>query len=214
MHILINCSVNPATAVLMASASDPSKLWWPPFQRLSDALESLRADHASISAENLQKQLQPYSAWLAAGIDGFRPPNAGSKQALETQSSLAVGSSKLPIEAPLASLALQLSAALVCRYQSPHTTAAHSPQNLDELQSYVLLRRWWTAQPNRKALTAAPPDALSPAQLEALAVMLCRERTLLLNALESLLRLAHGVPWCHLMILEGVIYIYPRSAIG
>lgn len=78
---------------------------------------------------------------------------------------------------------------------NPHSTP-HPLQTLDEIQSYVLLRRWWTVQPNRQQLTAAPPDALSPTQLQELAVLLCRERTLLLNALESLLRLAHGTWTC------------------
>lgn len=98
----------------MASTSDPTKLWWPPFQRLSDALESLRADHTCISSKDLSKQLQPYASWLAVGIDGFQPPSASSKNTLQQQSSLSVGTSKLPIEAPLRVLALQISAALVC----------------------------------------------------------------------------------------------------
>lgn len=198
----------------MAPASDPSKLWWPPFQRLSDALESLRADNTSISAEDLTKQLQPYSTWLATGIDGFRPPSATSKQALETQSSLAVGSSKLPIEGPLRALALQLSTALVCDYLDliDHLLPKSLPstQTLDEIQSYVLLRRWYTALPNRQQLAAAPPDALSPAQLQELSVLLCRERTLLLNALESLLRLAHGT-FLYVLVLSSVVEFAMRS---
>lgn len=75
-------------------------------------------------------------------------------------------------------------------YQTHPTTT--NTQHLDEIQSYVLLRRWWSTHPDRQDPSTAPPATLSAAQLQDLAVLLCRERTFLLNALESLLRLAHG----------------------
>ncbi len=191
------------------TTSDPSKLWYPPFQRLSDALESLRADPTCISSKDLSKQLQPYASWLAVGIHGFQPPSPSSKSMLQQQTSLSVGTSKLPIEAPLCVLALQLSAALVCllmlylgyicilyicMLQYGHSYKPSFTQHLDEIQSYVLLRRWWSTLPNREEdPITTPPTVLSAANLQDLAVLLCRERTFLLNALESLLRLAHGV---------------------
>lgn len=68
-----------------------------------------------------------YEPWLARGAaGGFRPPSDASRKALEGEASLSIGSKKLPVEAGLRAAALDISRTL----------------QLDEVQSYILLRRW------------------------------------------------------------------------
>lgn len=130
------------------------------------------------------------------GAAGFRPPSDASRKALEGEASLAIGSKKLPVEAGLRAAALDVSRTL----------------NLDEVQAYILLRRWVakvgsSAAPGGTASTGggaagggaagargaagaapiSPGATLAPAQRLAVAQMYWAERLHLLKAIEDLL---------------------------
>lgn len=118
-----------------------------------------------------------YEPWLAKGVAGFRPPSEASRKALETETSLAIGAKKLPVEAGLRAAALDISRTLA----------------LDEVQAYILLRRW-VAKAGPGALeggaagAGAPPGGgLSPSQRLAVAQLYWGERLHLLKAIEDLL---------------------------
>lgn len=141
------------------------------------------------AATTLQAALKEYEPWLARGLQGFRPPSAASAALLEGDRPLEVGGArKLPIEAALRQPALELSAAL----------------GLDEVQAYLLLRRWLASQAPPAAAaggagTAAGPLAelkaggsLRPEHRAALAVLFWQERLSLLQSVEGLLWLGEG----------------------
>lgn len=127
---------------------------------------------------------------------GFRPPSDASRKALEGEASLAIGSKKLPVEAGLRAAALDVSRAL----------------NLDEVQAYILLRRWVAkagaagaapdggsaggAHAGSAAAAAAgaagvapisPGATLAPSQRLAVAQLYWAERLHLLKSIEDLL---------------------------
>lgn len=64
-------------------------------------------------------------------------------------------------------------------------------QGLDEVQSYILLRRW-AAGAAGAAGGSLPPTGLSGTQLAELGEAYCRERLCLLKATEGLLWLGEG----------------------
>lgn len=171
----------------MAAAPPPSpaELFFPPFSRIHAQLERLRLEPEAASQAELQAALQEYEPWLAQGLRGFRPPSAASRRALEGDAPLAVaGGKKLPVEAALRQPAFELSAAL----------------RLDEVQAYLLLRRWLAAQ---APATGAPAGAsalaalragggLRPEHRAAVAALFWQERLSLLQAVEGLLWLGEG----------------------
>ena len=115
-----------------------------------------------------------YEPWLSKGVAGFRPPSEASRKALEGEASLSIGAKKLPVEAGLRAAALDVSRTLA----------------LDEVQSYILLRRW-VAKAGAGALEggpgAPPGGGLAPAQRLAVAQLYWSERLHLLKATEDLL---------------------------
>lgn len=115
-----------------------------------------------------------YEAWLSRGTAGFQPPSEASRRALESESSLSIGAKKLPVEAGLRPAALDLSRALA----------------LDEVQAYILLRRWVAKAGPAALLPAAGAGggaSLSPDQRLEVAELYLNERLCLLESIERLL---------------------------
>jgi hypothetical protein len=113
-------------------------------------------------------------------VAGFLPPSEASRRALDTQPSLSIGSKKLPVEAGLRAAALDVSAMLA----------------LDEVQAYILLRRWVAKAGTQALLPAAGGTAgggaaagasLSPDQRLEVAQLYSGERLYLLKSVEGLL---------------------------
>ncbi|PRW56624.1 Nucleoporin NUP188 like isoform B [Chlorella sorokiniana] len=174
-------------------AFDAAALWWPPFQKLYTQLAMSNLEPGAVSAEGLKAALQEYEPWLVKGVAGFRPPSDASRKALETETSLSIGSKRLPVEAGLRAAALDVSRTL----------------NLDEVQAYILLRRWvakigTSAAPGGRgsgangsaaagaagaagAAAISPGATLAPAQRLAVAQLYWAERLHLLKAIEELL---------------------------
>lgn len=197
---------------------DAAALWWPPFARLYTQLETLKLEPSAVSADALKAALAggrpagmagshtggsapgwvlvpgcmqawppanadlppppahaEYEPWLAKGPGGFRPPSEASRRALEGEAALSIGAKKLPVEAGLRAAALDVSRTL----------------GLDEVQAYVLLRRW-VAKAGPQALRpggggGAAPASLTPAQRLDVAQMYWGERLQLLKCIEDLL---------------------------
>ncbi|KAL4443613.1 hypothetical protein ABPG75_011350 [Micractinium tetrahymenae] len=193
---------------------DAAALWWPPFQKLFNQLETLKLEPTAVSAEALKATLAEYEPWLVRGVAGFRPPSEASRKALETEASLSIGSKKLPVEAGLRAAAADVSRALC----------------LDEVQAYVLLRRWVAKAGAAGAAGAAggaagpgagsgaavgaapggvaiqPGASLAPAQLLEVAQLYHSERLKLLKSIEDLLwegERAEGGPL--LEVIEGTL---------
>ena len=173
-------------------ATPAAGLYWPPFKRVFETLERLKLEPGSLSPESLRATLKEYELWLAAGLQGFKPPNAASRTALESESALPVpGGKKLPVEAGLRAPALELSVLL----------------QLDEVQAYVLLRRWLVATAQVQGAGAAAAllrggsvdgagvaggGRLPPEVKQRLAELYWQERLSLLQAVEGLLWLGEG----------------------
>lgn len=160
----------------------PLPVFWPPHHK--------RSPHLFIAA--LFACAAEYEPWLVKGVSGFRPPSEASRKALESEASLSIGSKKLPVEAGLRAAAADVSRTLC----------------LDEVQAYILLRRWVAkagaaggagvaggtagafpggagAAPARIAVQ--PGASLSPAQRLEVAQLYHAERLWLLKSIENLL---------------------------
>lgn len=128
------------------------------------------------------------------GVAGFRPPSEASRKALESETSLSIGSKKLPVEAGLRAAAADVSRTLC----------------LDEVQAYILLRRWvakagtaggagaaggvgsaftgsGSAGSVPSGLAVQPGAGLTPAQRLEVAQLYHSERLKLLKSIENLL---------------------------
>lgn len=92
---------------------DSKQLWWPPFGRLYNQLSAAKQEPSAEAAAALETSLKEYEGWLAKGVSGFRPPSEGSRKALETESALAIGDKKMPIDPALRRPAAELSRHLV-----------------------------------------------------------------------------------------------------
>ncbi len=125
-----------------------------------------------------------YETWLVKGVGGFRPPNEASRRALESETSLSIGSKKLPVEAGLRAAASDVSRTLC----------------LDEVQAYILLRRWVAKAGTAGAsggpggafaggggIVVQPGAGLTPAQRLEVAQLYHAERLKLLKSIENLL---------------------------
>ena len=159
-------------------------------RRLLHAITAHRVPHAAFANSLETTSFLPstpclcfcrpeYEPWLARGVAGFQPPSDASRQALEGEASLAIGAKKLPLEAGLRAAAADLSRSL----------------QLDEVQAYVLLRRWVAkaggggggggASAAQAVITPGAP--LSPAQRLEVAQLYFSERLCLLKSIEDLL---------------------------
>jgi hypothetical protein len=161
---------------------DAQALWWPPFAKLYNQLKLLEQALDAVPAADLQATLAEYEPWLIKGAaGGFRPPSEASRRALETEPSLSIGGKKLPVEAGLRGAAADISRTLA----------------LDEVQAYILLRRWVAkGSPQALAATAAAAGAaaagaggssLTLDQRLEVVKLYWQERLHLLKAIEGLL---------------------------
>ncbi|KAI3428139.1 hypothetical protein D9Q98_006522 [Chlorella vulgaris] len=178
---------------------DAQALWWPPFQKLYNQLETLKLEPSAVPADVLRSTLAEYEPWLTRGVAGFLPPSEASRRALDTQPSLSIGSKKLPVEAGLRAAALDVSAMLA----------------LDEVQAYILLRRWVAKAGTQALLPAAGGTAgggaaagasLSPDQRLEVAQLYSGERLYLLKSVEGLLWEGERVEGGPLLdVIEGTL---------
>ena len=135
-----------------------------------------RSHHAHPACPRLPPPAE-YEPWLAKGTAGFQPPSEASRRALEGEPSLAIGAKKLPVEGGLRGAAADISAAL----------------QLDEVQAYILLRRWVAKAGPQAVLPAGAAAAggggasLSPDQRVEVVQLYYAERLYLLKSIESLL---------------------------
>lgn len=117
---------------------DAKQLWWPPLPRFYALLAETSAKDADADAKavevgismavmnhstrllnyiepitGVQDRLKEYNQILLHGIGFFKPQTASSRTAVETEPSLGIDKKKIPINAELRSLALDLSGYLV-----------------------------------------------------------------------------------------------------
>ncbi|KAB1207586.1 hypothetical protein CJ030_MR7G022888 [Morella rubra] len=95
---------------MASTASVDASLWWDPFTNLLTELEN--APLSSDLPSNLAKKLKDNRAWLVDTVACFKPPNAKSREALNSQK-VKVGSHHLNIKAELKEKALNSSSYLV-----------------------------------------------------------------------------------------------------
>ena len=74
-----------------------------------------------------------------------------------------------------------------CRASTKHVHACAALQELDEVQAYILLRRWATDNPQARVTQHLGPEAE-----QALTEAYCLERACAINALELTLQHAEG----------------------
>ncbi|KAJ1262529.1 hypothetical protein BS78_09G115200 [Paspalum vaginatum] len=111
----------PATAV-GTSKTVSASLWWDSFVALSDDLDRASAGHSVPDA--LAKRIKTHHAWLRGSLSMFGKPNDSSRKVLDA-GEVVVGEHRLTVKQELKEAALRASKCL----------------NLDEVQSYILVKR-------------------------------------------------------------------------
>ncbi|WVZ58174.1 hypothetical protein U9M48_008470 [Paspalum notatum var. saurae] len=111
----------PATAV-GTSKTVSAPLWWDSFVALSDDLDRAAAGHSVPDA--LAKRIKTHHAWLRGSLSMFGKPNESSRSVLDA-GEVVVGEHRLTVKQELKEAALRASKCL----------------NLDEVQSYILVKR-------------------------------------------------------------------------
>nr|CAB3494991.1 unnamed protein product [Digitaria exilis] len=99
-----------------------ASLWWDSFVDLSDDLD--RAAAGPSVPDALAKRIKSHHAWLLGSVSMFGKPNEASRSALDA-GEVAVGEHRLAVKPELKEAALLVSKCL----------------NLDEVQSYILVKR-------------------------------------------------------------------------
>ncbi|CAL4924385.1 unnamed protein product [Urochloa decumbens] len=99
-----------------------ASLWWDSFVVLSDDLD--RAAAGPSVPDALAKRIKSHHVWLLGSVSMFRKPNDASRSALDA-GEVAVGEHRLAVKPELKEAALRASKCL----------------NLDEVQSYILVKR-------------------------------------------------------------------------
>ncbi|CAN6324272.1 unnamed protein product [Urochloa humidicola] len=114
----------PAAAATSGGTSKTvsASLWWDSFVVLSDHLD--RAAAGPSVPDALAKQIKSHHAWLLGSVSVFGKPNEASRSALDA-AEVAVGEYRLDVKPELKEPALRASKCL----------------NLDEVQSYILVKR-------------------------------------------------------------------------
>ncbi|XP_051206671.1 uncharacterized protein [Lolium perenne] len=102
----------------------PAALWWDPFVALSDDLDRAAASPSAAISDALAERIKRHHAWLRGSVSMFGKPNDASRTALDA-TQVAVGEHRLAVKPDLKEAALRLSKSL----------------NLDEVQSYILVKR-------------------------------------------------------------------------
>ncbi|XP_062200605.1 uncharacterized protein LOC133903312 isoform X2 [Phragmites australis] len=112
----------PATAGGGTTNSVSASLWWDSFVVLADDLDRAAASPSVPGV--LAKRIKSHHAWLRGSVSMFGKPNEASRSALGA-GEIAVGEHRLTIKPELKEAALRASKCL----------------NLDEVQSYILVKR-------------------------------------------------------------------------
>ncbi|CAN1748751.1 Nucleoporin NUP188, partial [Linum perenne] len=99
-----------------------SSLWWDSFSSLLAELEN--AEPSSDLPPHLATKLKQNHGWFVETVSRFKPPNSGSKEALNAEK-LKIGAHELSVKPQLREKALQIS----------------SCASLDEVQSYIIVER-------------------------------------------------------------------------
>ncbi|CAN1259542.1 Nucleoporin NUP188, partial [Linum perenne] len=99
-----------------------SSLWWDSFSSLLAELEN--AEPSSDLPPHLATKLKQNHGWFVETVSRFKPPNSGSKEALNAEK-LKIGEHELSVKPQLREKALQIS----------------SCSSLDEVQSYIIVER-------------------------------------------------------------------------
>ena len=186
-------------------AFDAQKLWWPPARNLYNSLEKLQADSTSVSVSPLQALLDEAYPALHQGLLFFKREEAAARQTVERQPSLALGSKKLPLDQALRGPAITAAKYLVCSQISRNSQFSKKPprsfplaspayscwssasalyllQGLNEVQSYILLRRCVQEQGEEPKNVQLGPDWLQQA-----VAYYATERSRLLRCIEAVL---------------------------
>ncbi|KAL6643423.1 hypothetical protein ACP70R_018189 [Stipagrostis hirtigluma subsp. patula] len=126
----------PAAAAATGTKTVSASLWWDSFVALSDDLDRTAA--AAIP-DALAKRIKSHHAWLRGSVSMFGKPNEASRSALDA-GEVAVGEHRLAIKPELKEAALRVSKCLRLR-NLPKFNPSPLLQNLDEVQSYILVKR-------------------------------------------------------------------------
>ncbi|BDA41474.1 probable Nucleoporin NUP188 homolog at N-terminal half [Coccomyxa sp. Obi] len=146
---------------------DAAQLWWPPLERLYNYL----TNSPQSLPQSFKNQVKDYDQVIKHNLGFFKRPNESSRKAIDQGAVLSVGSRKIPNAAHLRSPALQLSNIL----------------DLDEVQAYILLRRW---QADHKDVVVE--DHLTVEHLQSLGQAYFLERSYAIESLKLVLQLAEG----------------------
>uniref|UniRef100_A0A0E0EVY0 Uncharacterized protein n=1 Tax=Oryza meridionalis TaxID=40149 RepID=A0A0E0EVY0_9ORYZ len=129
-----------AAATTTTSKTASASLWWDPFIDLSDDLDRAAAASPSVP-DALAERIKAHHAWLRGSVSMFVKPSDASRGALDA-SEVVVGEHRLAVKPELKAAALRLSKCM----------------NLDEVQSYILVKR--TSENTPTALVADTEEFL------------------------------------------------------
>nr|CAB3499887.1 unnamed protein product [Digitaria exilis] len=122
-----------------------ASLWWVSFVDLSDDLD--RAAAGPSVPDALAKRIKSHHTWLLGSVSMFGKPNEASRSALDA-GEVAVGEHRLAVKPELKEAAFRVSKCLVNLLPLPSiikiaylTKFIFPSQNLDEVQSYILVKR-------------------------------------------------------------------------
>lgn len=140
-------------------------------------MEKLSVEPSAVPVDAVETTLADFSSWLRCGVAGFREPNPASANCIKTENSISIKDKKLAIDHDLSSKTEELSGLL----------------ELDEVQAYILLRRWLAELDSDAAAHFIRQSKILQEQAEELAAAYFGERLRLLKGLEKLLWLGEGV---------------------
>ncbi|KAL6854344.1 hypothetical protein ACP4OV_019247 [Aristida adscensionis] len=149
-----------ATATATGTKTVSASLWWDSFVTLSDDLD--RAAAGAVP-DALAKRIKSQHAWLRGSVSMFGKPNEVSRAALDA-GEVAVGEHRLAVKPGLKGAALRVSKCL----------------NLDEVQSYILVKR-------SSEISPTVPDVDDQEFLHLVSVQYYLERQCLLKCIRRIL---------------------------
>ncbi|XP_020167834.1 uncharacterized protein [Aegilops tauschii subsp. strangulata] len=124
-----------------------ASLWWDPFVTLCDDLDRAAASPSTAVSDTLAERIKGHHAWLRGAVSMFGKPNGASRAALDA-GQVAVGEHRLAVKPDLKEARLRASKSL----------------NLDEVQSYILVKRSSESAPTTR--DADPQELLRRVSLQ------------------------------------------------
>ncbi|KQJ96095.1 uncharacterized protein LOC100837705 isoform X4 [Brachypodium distachyon] len=115
---------HPSTSGGAGAKTVATSLWWDPFVDLSDDLDRAAASPSTPISDALAERIKDHHAWFRGAVSMFAKPNEASRRALDA-GQVAIGTHCLAVKPDLKKAALRMSKCL----------------NLDEVQSYILVKR-------------------------------------------------------------------------